>query len=80
MTLQHFNRVRKNGGEPTLCELEAAESDTPSDRPEPTRLEIARRAYQIYLDRSGAPGGAETDWLQAEIELRGRHAATARAY
>ncbi len=35
----------------------------------PTRDEIALRAYQIYLDRGGAPGNAFEDWTRAEREL-----------
>ncbi len=35
----------------------------------PTREEIALRAYQIYLERNGAPGDSHSDWLRAEAEL-----------
>ena len=35
----------------------------------PTQVEIAARAYQIYLNRGCAPGHADDDWLQAEYEL-----------
>jgi hypothetical protein len=35
---------------------------------------IRQRAHEIYLSRNGAPGNAEVDWLQAEIELRARKA------
>jgi hypothetical protein len=35
------------------------------------REEIARRAYEIYLERGQIPGHAEEDWLQAERELSG---------
>jgi hypothetical protein len=31
--------------------------------------EIRRRAYEIYLERGGQPGGELDDWLQAEYEL-----------
>jgi len=33
---------------------------------------IRARAYEIYLARNGAPGNSESDWRQAEEELRGR--------
>ena len=33
--------------------------------------EIRRRAYEIYLERDGQPGGEIDDWLQAERELEG---------
>jgi Protein of unknown function (DUF2934) len=35
----------------------------------PTREEIALRAYQIYLQRGGAPGNEVEDWMQAERQL-----------
>jgi hypothetical protein len=35
----------------------------------PTTEEIALRAYQIYLERAGAPGNALDDWTRAEREL-----------
>ncbi len=35
----------------------------------PTTEEIAFRAYQIYLERGGAPGNALEDWTRAEREL-----------
>jgi hypothetical protein len=36
---------------------------------QPTTEEIALRAYQIYLERAGAPGNALDDWTRAEREL-----------
>ena len=35
----------------------------------PATEEIALRAYQIYLERGGAPGNALEDWTRAEREL-----------
>jgi Protein of unknown function (DUF2934) len=35
----------------------------------PSRDEIARRAYEIYLERGGAPGHELEDWTRAEREL-----------
>jgi len=35
----------------------------------PTHQEIAMRAYEIYLERGGAPGDALEDWTRAEQEL-----------
>ena len=35
----------------------------------PTHEEISRRAYEIYLERNGAPGDPHADWLRAEAEL-----------
>ncbi|MBI4391045.1 MAG: DUF2934 domain-containing protein [candidate division NC10 bacterium] len=36
----------------------------------PTRDEIAKRAYGLYLGRSATPGHALDDWLEAERQLR----------
>ena len=37
---------------------------------QPGQEEIRRLAYEIYLSRSGAPGDAVSDWLEAEDRLR----------
>jgi hypothetical protein len=36
----------------------------------PTREEIERRAYEIYLQRGGADGSDLADWILAEEELK----------
>jgi hypothetical protein len=38
-------------------------------RESPPQEEIALRAYQIYLERNGAPGNPLDDWTRAEREL-----------
>lgn len=35
----------------------------------PTHEEIARRAYEIYLERGSAAGNEMEDWTRAEREL-----------
>ena len=35
----------------------------------PSHDEIAERAFQIYLERNGAPGDPMQDWVRAEQEL-----------
>jgi hypothetical protein len=35
----------------------------------PTLEQIQLRAYEIYLERRGAPGNELQDWVQAEHEL-----------
>ncbi len=35
----------------------------------PTPEQIQLRAYEIYLERCGAPGNELQDWVQAEREL-----------
>ena len=37
--------------------------------PHPGQDEIARRAYELYLQRGSVPGHETDDWLQAEAEL-----------
>jgi hypothetical protein len=38
----------------------------------PGQDEIARRAYELFLQRGSAPGHETDDWLQAEAELSAR--------
>ena len=40
---------------------------------QPTTEDISLRAYQIYLERGGAPGNELEDWVQAERELLGEN-------
>jgi hypothetical protein len=52
----------KNGSSPKVSKsLTARKSPQPED--------IALRAYQIYLERAGAPGNPLDDWTRAEREL-----------
>jgi hypothetical protein len=41
---------------------------------QPTQEEIALRAYEIYMERDGAPGDEVEDWIQAERQLIEKHA------
>jgi hypothetical protein len=77
MTLRHRNRVRKNGGEQVVRELELEDAVDMSESG-CTDNEIRERAHEIYLSRNVAPGHAEVDWLQAEIELRASKARARR--
>lgn len=43
-------------------------SDTRSS--EPTRTDIERRAYELYLQREKMEDGALEDWIQAEKEVK----------
>jgi len=76
MTLRHRNRVRKNGGEQVVRELELADTVEMAERG-PTEDEIRQRAHEIHLSPAGLRGRAVVDWLQAELELR-VHKAKAR--
>ena len=55
---------------PTVSVAEPQVKPTRKRRSEPTVAQIQARAYEIYLARAGRPGNAESDWLQAERELR----------
>ncbi len=52
----------KNGSSPKVTK-----SRTTRKFPGPE--DIALRAYQIYLERAGAPGNPLDDWTRAEREL-----------
>ena len=51
----------------------------PAAESHPTSEEIQLRAYEIYVERRGAPGDELADWLQAERELLQKYAKTGRA-
>ncbi len=36
----------------------------------PTHKDIAKRAYEIYVEKACRQGQSEQDWLQAEQELK----------
>jgi hypothetical protein len=40
------------------------------ERKEPSREEVACRAYELYLERSSEQGKDVEDWVRAEKELR----------
>jgi hypothetical protein len=44
----------------------------------PTHEQISLRAYEIYLERNGAPGDPHSDWLRAEAELNAAPKRTSR--
>jgi hypothetical protein len=50
-------------------------------KPQPAKVEganldedIRRLAYELFLQRNGAPGDPAADWIVAEREVRARHA------
>ncbi len=51
-----------------------AKSNRAGGDPQPGQEEIARRAYELYLQRGSVPGHETDDWLQAEAELAARAA------
>jgi DUF2934 family protein len=46
-----------------------AKSSTSKTATPPTREQIAKRAYELYLERGSVEGHHEEDWLLAEAEL-----------
>ena len=50
---------------------EPTEIQSVSETEAPSYEQIATRAYHIYLERGGADGNSDEDWLQAERELAG---------
>jgi hypothetical protein len=59
------NEILEVHAEPTRPHTE----DTSANHA-PSREEIRRRAYEIYLERDGFGGSELDDWLHAETELR----------
>ena len=57
----------------TMESSSPAKQKTRTASNQPTREEIALRAYQIYLKRDGAPGNEFEDWMQAERQLLGEN-------
>jgi hypothetical protein len=51
---------------------------TPSNGKHPEREDIALRAYEIYLERAGAPGNPLDDWTRAERELLAKNGKSTR--
>ena len=47
----------------------SAKSKSPSTKKLSPEQKIALRAYEIYLERNGAPGNPLEDWVRAEREL-----------
>lgn len=54
--------------------------DTPRPRPVATATltheDIARRAYQIYIEKGCPQGQSEENWLQAKQDIKSRGLAT----
>lgn len=47
----------------------SARSKSPSTKRLTPQEKIQLRAYEIYLERNGAPGNPLEDWVQAEREI-----------
>jgi hypothetical protein len=58
---EHMARTNGNGA--------STKSKSPSAKKLSPQQKIAQRAYEIYLERNGAPGNPVEDWVRAEREL-----------
>src|SRR5580658_6414490 len=47
----------------------SVKSKSPSAKKLSPQEKIAKRAYEIYLERNGAPGNPLEDWVRAEREV-----------
>jgi len=56
----------------------SAPRKTRSAKKHPTPEEIQVRAYEIFLERNGAPGNPLEDWVRAERELTQKYRKTTR--
>ena len=64
--------IRKSKSVPPAAPVIAPVSVLPT--PAPTHEQIARRAYELYLQRGAAHGCDLQDWIAAERELTPRAA------
>lgn len=67
---QATGRSTRTVTKPRGTDQRSAQIEAVPCEPAPTFEQIRKRAYEYYLERSGAPGDATSDWLQAERELR----------
>jgi hypothetical protein len=56
----------------------STKSKSPSAKKLSPQQKIAQRAYEIYLERNGAPGNPLDDWVRAERELLQRSPKSAK--
>ena len=50
-------------------QVATATTTTPAAKTLPSHEEIAKRSFELYLQRGAVDGFHEQDWLQAEAEL-----------
>ena len=55
--------------DPSASAAELSGRSAPDDARQPTRGDIARSAYDIYLARGGEDGHDVADWLEAERRI-----------
>ncbi len=57
---------------PKTADAVASAPDLGAARTGPSSEDIARRAYELYLQRGEAPGSHLEDWYEAERQLKER--------
>jgi hypothetical protein len=57
---------------PLSAKATSKKSGTATATTEPSYDQIAKRAYELYLERGSVEGHHEEDWLLAEAELRSK--------
>lgn len=62
-------KAGKKKAQQVISETDANQPSQMAAAAPPTEEEIAARAYHIYLERGGAEGNPDDDWLQAERDL-----------
>ena len=73
---------KKADRQPDEIEREASPLAPKSDEPTvliPIEQQIQQRAYELYEQRGRTDGHDLDDWLEAECEIKGRHANAAAA-
>jgi hypothetical protein len=71
---QRHGTIIADTPKPAAIEGSSVEENIETDRGDgkslgPTYEQIARRAYELYLERGERPGNEREDWLRAETEL-----------
>jgi len=61
-----------NVSAPLSAKATSKKSATATAATEPSYDQIAKRAYELYLERGSVEGHHEEDWLLAEAELRSK--------
>jgi hypothetical protein len=62
--------VRRVGSAAAAPAPDASDTGRAEGMGPPAHEAIARRAYELYLERGAEPGRDVEDWLRAETELR----------
>ena len=58
-------------GSATAAPAAGAHSESAREVGSPSQEALARRAYELFVERGAEPGRDVEDWLRAEAELRG---------